>query len=91
MNLEMRSSWTTWVGLKSNDMYPYKKKACGDLKHTQRRQWEDGSRVTIVKQPQGMPTATRTWQRQAQIGPWSRQRKGSPANTLTAYFWPTEV
>ena len=57
------------VGFKSNDMYPYEKKAWGDLKHTQRRQWEDGSRVLTVRQPQGTPTATRTWKRQAQIVP----------------------
>ena len=43
-DLEVRSSWSIWVGLKSSDKWPYRRKAEGDERPEKGRPCEDGAK-----------------------------------------------
>ena len=59
--LKMRSSW---VGLQSNDWYPYQRKERRDLKHREEGHEKTEAEIAITqtqaKERQGLPAATRS-------------------------------
>lgn len=76
-NLEMRLSWSIWVGPKSNDNCPYKRHRVET--HRKKTLCEEGQRLEWCSKR--MPSAMRSWKRRERFYPRAF-RRNSHANTL---------